>query len=574
MGPVYEALEFAREALRKREFGKAELLLKQFNSESSRRNIESLLLLAQALEGQGRLKESSAVVESAARLARTLTERARILNKAAGLLLTLKDLAENDQRRIVRILEESVNLWPGVENSIARRHLCSIYCHLRRYGDLKEHSECLLGVPEHSLQAKLWIAFACFYLDQKAVGVQHLEDTVNVSATLSAADAHTLLDLLVCYSCFNSAQSVIDKAPDAHRETFWMLEFQADVHIGTERYAEALSILNPEKIEACNDEQRRRRLYAIRARCLEKKQRYAEAYDAFAIMNSLARLAAPGPPSDIAGRYARMSLASLRVTPAHEPGPYVPVFMIGFPRSGTTLLDTILDTQPGIHTFSEIDGVTFARLAMRELGKNYPEELNRLNGAEIRNLREAYFNRNAQFLSRADIADVMIDKLPLNIIHVPFIRALFPGARFILSLRHPVDVCLSCFQQDFIVNGEMIYFTDIEECFVRYRDVMSLFGRYSAELDLEVHTVKYEELTSDIDTVARGVFAFLGVEPNQDFLKFDLFNTERMLVTPSRAQVTKPVYKTSCNRWRHYEVQLVRYLPIVQPFLEQYGYTA
>lgn len=89
---------------------------------------------------------------------------------------------------------------------------------------------------------------------------------------------------------------------------------------------------------------------------------------------------------------------------------------------------------------------------------------------------------------------------------------------------------------------------------------------------MQIHTVVYEELTSDIETVASGVCQFLGVEPNRDYLEYHRFNREKSLVTPSRSQVVQPMYKSSCNRWLNYRAQVEHLIPLVQPFIDRYGY--
>ncbi|MDP6675107.1 MAG: sulfotransferase [Gammaproteobacteria bacterium] len=247
--------------------------------------------------------------------------------------------------------------------------------------------------------------------------------------------------------------------------------------------------------------------------------------------------------------------------------------MIGFPRSGTTLLETILDTQKGIRTLSEFDAISYARSGMTGLGYKYPEDLSSMTANEVGYLRDAYFQHNQQFLLQDKDLGLVIDKLPLNIQHVPFIMVLFPGAKFILSIRHPVDVCLSCFHQDFHLNNAMRYFTDLRGCFLRYRDVMGLFERYRQELDLNVHTVCYEDLVSDLEHTAGDLFRFLEYLPREDFTRFYDANKNKVVKTPSNSQVVRPLYDSSCGKWRQYASQVEKFIPIVRPFVEQYGYS-
>jgi hypothetical protein len=268
-----------------------------------------------------------------------------------------------------------------------------------------------------------------------------------------------------------------------------------------------------------------------------------------------------------------MSLRSLPLFADSQPRPYTPVFMIGFPRSGTTLLDTILATQNEIRTLSEVDGISAVRQKITDTGKTWPDEGAALTARDVDRLRDIYYEHNELFLRDDEHFSVLIDKLPLNIVHLPLIKALFPQAKYIFSLRHPVDVCLSCFQQNFSMNIEMFHFTDLENCFIRYRDVMRLFERYRAELDLNLHTVRYEDLIADLDSVADGVFHFLGVQADESYRDFHKLNEQRLIVTPSREQVSRPIYRSSRNRWKNYAAQLQPHIPLVQQFIAEYGYT-
>ena len=292
-----------------------------------------------------------------------------------------------------------------------------------------------------------------------------------------------------------------------------------------------------------------------------------------AVMNRTAQTEySPVESSDHVRRYLDLKSLQLPRFDPVGPMPYVPTFMIGFPRSGTTLLETILDTQPGIRTLSEADAITAVRRQIGAMGKSYPEDLHLLTADEVNRLRDIYFDHNRAYIETGERVAVLIDKLPLNIIHVPLIQVLFPEARFILSLRHPADACLSCFQQDFLMNNEMIHFTDLKSCFLRYRDVMGLFERYRSNLKLSVYTVRYEELVTDLAGVAEGLFAFLGVKPDLRYREFHTINKDRLVATPSRSQVSRPLYRSSQNRWMNYRQEISPLLFIIQEFLDRYGY--
>ena len=317
-------------------------------------------------------------------------------------------------------------------------------------------------------------------------------------------------------------------------------------------------------------------MHSIRGKCLEATGDFSRAHESFGAMNRAARQTYNAAHAkDMALRYSELGSRDLPQFEFDESPPYIPVFMIGFPRSGTTLLETILDTHGDIRTLSEVDAITAVRSAMTRSGRSYPDDLPQLTADEVARLRAAYFDHN---LAQADIdADakfsVLVDKLPLNIIHIPLIKILFPDARFILSLRHPADVCLSCFQQDFVLNDEMLHFTSLESCFRRYRDIMSLFDTYRATLDLAICTIRYEDLVADFTGVVEGLFTYLGVEPDSRYRKFHEQNRDRLVTTPSKSQVIEPIYRSSRHRWTNYHDVIIPLLPIIAEQLELYGYT-
>ena len=194
--------------------------------------------------------------------------------------------------------------------------------------------------------------------------------------------------------------------------------------------------------------------------------------------------------------------------------------MIGFPRSGTTLLESVLDTQDDIHTHSETQGIQKAISLLRSWGMRYPQDLGSLTVNQIRDLRSIYFDHNKHLDPQNMRYSLVVDKLPLNILHVPLILALFPSAKFLLSLRHPFDVCLSCFQQNFEISNEMAHFTDLEDTFRRYATVMSQFEKFRSSLKFPLLIVRYEEMVADFDKAVMNVFEFLGHEPGIEYKDF------------------------------------------------------
>ncbi|MDP6675306.1 MAG: sulfotransferase, partial [Gammaproteobacteria bacterium] len=477
-------------------------------------------------------------------------------------------------RSIAGFLERSVNLDPSAGNAETRRKLCSSYLASGDLRKLLQQARELALIKGEELQARLFTAVACFLLNLKAEGQAELQYLLQRLDELTDQQLFSLLELLIGYGALDDAQAVLDGSPSQGKRTHWLNELQAQVYQERADHMSALSILTKEYLASFSEPAKLRKLHSLRAKCLDATGEYAAAHASFEAMNRAARqeYSAAGR-KDAAQRYIELGPRQLPQFEFIESAPYVHAFMIGFPRSGTTLLETILGTQPDVRTLSEADAITAVRRKMIGMGKAYPDDLTRLTAKEVTRLRSAYFDHNRNYIESGEQFSVLIDKLPLNIIHVPLIKILFPEARFILSLRHPADVCLSCFQQDFILNDDMAHFTDLEGCFMRYRDVMGLFETVRAGLELAVWTVRYEDLVADLSGTVEDLCVFLGIEPDQRYRDFHAINKDRLVATPSRSQVARPIYKSAQNRWINYRAVISPFLGIVQECLDRYRYS-
>jgi hypothetical protein len=118
----------------------------------------------------------------------------------------------------------------------------------------------------------------------------------------------------------------------------------------------------------------------------------------------------------------------------------------------------------------------------------------------------------------------------------------------------------------------MYPFTSLEGTFSRYATVMGLFEHFRSSLELNLLSVRYEDLVTDLGEIAEDIFSFLGHRPDEKYKEFHLVNREKIIHTPSRSQVTRALYDSSRYRWRNYSDHLEPYFPIVQPYLEKFGY--
>jgi len=298
------------------------------------------------------------------------------------------------------------------------------------------------------------------------------------------------------------------------------------------------------------------------------------AFPAFVEMNHAA-LAVSMPLAGPSYREHVTSAAAL-ITPDRIAGwtsidvpatPAAPAFIVGFPRSGTTLLDTLLMNLPSLHVLEEMP-------ILHEVDSKLGDEarLATLSSGEAKALRARYFTV-LNDLSPPAPNQMIIDKHPLHMALMPLIHRLFPNARTVLVERHPCDAVLSCFMANFQLNGGMRSFTDLEEAARTYDAVFDAWTRAETLLPLTVHRIRYERMVEDLEGEMRDLLAFLSLPWDDKVLDNRGSAARRDHVrTASYAQITEPIYTRAAGRWQRYRAQMEPVLPILAPWAERMGY--
>lgn len=301
------------------------------------------------------------------------------------------------------------------------------------------------------------------------------------------------------------------------------------------------------------------------------------AFLAFAEMNRQVALD-PSQPLERAAEYrARLrsdcdtlSMSWYRTWQSVEPGDerQTPVFLLGFPRSGTTLLDTMLMGHPAVQVLEERPMLSHVEQALGDF-----EKLADLDAENIAQLRKLYFDKLEDEPGfRRDA--LLIDKNPLHINRVPLIHRLFPDARFILALRHPLDAVLSCYITNFRLNNAMASFTQLQSSAELYDLSFRLWEKSRSILPLRVRELHYERLVADRESELRSLFEYLELDWHGEVLNHTKTAAERGIIsTASYAQVTEPIYQRAAGRWTRYRDQLQPIIPILKPWVETFGYT-
>jgi hypothetical protein len=257
-------------------------------------------------------------------------------------------------------------------------------------------------------------------------------------------------------------------------------------------------------------------------------------------------------------------------------GSPAPLFLVGFPRSGTTLMEQILSAHPDVVATQEKEFIaTLVPNLNKVLGRPaaYPEALAELDEAQIVALRDLYWHKVRETLHFDPAEKRVLDKMPMNIAHLGVIARVFPEARIIVALRDPRDVILSCFVQSFTDNAAMSNFQTIEGTVRTYRDVMELYRQYKETLpELALHEVRYEDVVERMEEKARAMLAHAGIPWSDEVLRYYEKDKNRFVQTPSYEGVMQPVYKTSVAKWRRYEKQLSPHLGPLDPLMKAFGY--
>lgn len=257
------------------------------------------------------------------------------------------------------------------------------------------------------------------------------------------------------------------------------------------------------------------------------------------------------------------------------------VFLVGFPRSGTTLLDTMLRSHSAIQVVEEGPMLMTVKHALAKTGQSAnspelsPEQLAALRAQYMKSLDAALRASSQPGLTAAAQpgGTTLVDKMPLNLVDALLIHRLFPAAKFVFSLRHPCDACLSCFMQNFVLNESMANFLTLADTVRAYDASMRLWQAARTHLPLAVFDLRYEDLVADMQGRCEALLSFLGLEWQDALLDYRKTAQQReMIRTPSFNQVVQPLYKTAQGRWRSYEFAFAPLMAQLQPWIEAYGY--
>jgi hypothetical protein len=228
-----------------------------------------------------------------------------------------------------------------------------------------------------------------------------------------------------------------------------------------------------------------------------------------------------------------------------------PIFIVGLPRAGSTLVEQILASHSQVEGTMELPDI----MAMAaKLGANgdrgesaYPQALANLSAADCHALGEQYIEQTR--VQRKTGKPFFIDKMPNNFQHLGLIRLALPNARIIDARRHPMACCFSSFKQNFAQGQRYTY--DLQDLGRYYHDYVELMAHFDAVLPGTIHRVIYEKMIDDTEGEVRRLLTFCGLPFEAATLSF--YDNDRAVRTVSAHQVRKPIFREGVDHWRHYE---------------------
>ncbi|HTQ13117.1 MAG TPA: sulfotransferase [Rhizomicrobium sp.] len=316
---------------------------------------------------------------------------------------------------------------------------------------------------------------------------------------------------------------------------------------------------------------------------LDGLDRPAEAFAAYAASKAAMRayyapgFAALGNESAIervsrlAGYFRNADEGLWRARKGEPPrNPRTHAFLVGFPRSGTTLLEQVLASHPGVEAMEERDALSEA-VTEFIAPMDGLDRLARITADDIGRLRKAYWRVAGEFGHAGD-RDVFLDKMPLNSVLLPLVARLFPEAKIVFALRDPRDVLLSCFRRRFGMTAQMFELTSLEGAAAYYDAVMGLAQIYRDKLGLDLSETRHEDLLQDFEAETRRLCAFLGLDWRLEMRNFAIRAQTSTIDTPSGAQVARGLTREGAGQWRRYAAELAPVLPTLAPWVKRFGY--
>jgi len=349
--------------------------------------------------------------------------------------------------------------------------------------------------------------------------------------------------------------------PD-HAEAYWSL-----ANLKTFRFEDAEvtameTLLNDERLS----DLARSQVHNALGFAYEARKDYDRAFANFRECNGIRRRSESYDPVDTESTHDRvieMFTAEFLAQAGAGPVNPTPIFIVGLPRSGSTLLEQIFASHSQVDATHELHDLTRAVQTPRRARKQdrFPEFLGKPRTAGWSRLGRAYLERTARYRAGAPY---FVDKNPNNFIFAGVLKLAMPNAKIINARRHPLDSCLGAYKQLFASGQPFTYdMTELAEYYLQYQRLMDHWHAVMPGFMLDVH---YEDVVTDLEGQVRRLLDFCGLPFEETCLNFH--QTQRAVKTASSEQVRQPIYSSSVNLWRNYEAHLDTLVHILEPLLQ------
>lgn len=246
------------------------------------------------------------------------------------------------------------------------------------------------------------------------------------------------------------------------------------------------------------------------------------------------------------------------------------------PRSGTTLLEQVIDSHPGAISADELQimaDMVYGPLGQKAKSPNpIPQVLDRATVDDLNDVRRAYWTSMEGALRQPVDGRMLVDKNPELTLLLPLVARVFPEMKVIFALRDPRDVVISCFAQQLPLNPVSVNYLTLEDTAKKYVRMMHAWLKLRGIIRNPWIEVRYEDMVANLEMQARRALEFLGLPWNDCVLEYHRRAQTKHVHSPTYEAVTKPVYSTSVGRWRNYEKHLAPFLELLRPFVEAFGY--
>ncbi len=517
------------------------------SSEHGKQNVAALLQMAEGMRARGKLDE-------AGNICRQIVQDNPDQAHAYIALATILE-QQNRYQEAYQCFKQAVTLAP--QDFLAWRRFGRCLFKLQQFDAALIAFKKALGLKPDHLATLIYVGRTLHNLerpeDALAIFDAAIErDPANSHAFHQKGIQHqTLGDFANARAAFERAVDLNPKLIESHFRLAAMGETIDEMEQSIQR-------LRKLAVDNALDEEQRAGAYFAAARLLHKQKRSQDAFELYREGNDVLRAIGEYNPGALSS-VVDLSIASF--TPEvfetlndAGTGTDAPIFIIGMPRSGTTLVEQIISSHPEVGAGGEERKMTQlveALLRNTSGGLRYPADVSRIEPQQLTPIGDQYLSHmRGRFADDARFTD----KNPFNFFHAGLISILFPNASIVHCHRDPMDTCLSCYFQYFGDVKTLSFTNDLEHLGHFYTEYQRIMAHWHAVLPGRILDVRYEDMIADQESISRAIIAHLGLRWDDACLKFN--ENERGVLTASQMQVRQPIYKSSVGRWREFEEEL------------------